>query len=617
MLLYKISGTIIIIFMVTSGMANAERSTVNELLSEYDNLWWQFDLNGAERVLDAILNENPRQPEALRNLAFVQYYYHQNHDRALESIQQAIDAEPLKAENHSVQGDVFFSKADFEQAVQSYTKAIELDNGNADYRLSLAKTLFKLNKHDEAKSALEKAVRLNPYLLEANNLLHMAYVEVGDYEKAYNIWKSGYLSDETGTSAYCPGDWNALYQTAILRNSQEPDFHRTMGQLYERLLLYDEAQVEYEQARQQAPDDDSMLHALGKISKFIHFREALKDTCIAFYRQQAVQGKMKEKNLLPRLIPIYTEIAGLFPDVRNPKKYNNDWLFKVNGKIEETFHVMIIYGYTDGFSDCHFGYVTMDTPREISQWGKTGKLRMVILKNMVTNGFSAWYWNYQAQNGGWTSSGGKAQANKFAVVLDPKYGAALHRWEMAADKLKRDKKIAEDIEKSKGLIDRPPLDVFYSSLIDRQLMLKALDEALLPTKDCSPEEQKAAFINMLFNHYCKTSTVIHEGQHALDAMNYHFKQWELEYRAKLSEIKYGEMPLLSLSDILNPDIGNMKLSHGRADTRIFADIAAYIRENKGKYPSINTDKNIMMQLDSLDSKAVKEIGEAIFKEKYR
>lgn len=599
--------------------ATAETAIRDSRIDEYDNLWWQYDLKGSEKVLDGILKDDPRQPEALRRKAFVQYYYHQDYPGALQSIHNAIEAEPTEAKNYSVQGDIQFSQADYQQAARSYSRAIELDSANADYYLSLAKSYIQPNKKGEAKHELETAVQLNPYLLEANNLLHTAYIEDGEYEKAYHIWKTKYLFDESGTSSYCPKEWNTLYQSAISHNSQGPGFHLTMGQLYERLLLYDEAKMEFEKARQQDTLDGNILQSLEKTSKFIHFREALKDTAIAFYRQQAVQGRLKEKDLLPRLIPIYTEIASLFPDVRNPKKYNNDWLYKVNSKVEEYFHVIIHHGYIDGYWGSLFGYVTLDTMREISQWGKTGKLQMVVLKNMVTNGFNTWYWNNGAANGGWTTSGDKAQANKFVVVLDPKYGAAWHRWEMAIDKRERDKLIARDVENSKGFIDRPPLDVFYSSWLKHQLMLKAMDEAMTLYKDHTPEKHKSAFIRYLFAHYCETSTVIHEGQHALDSRHwlFGFRQWKLEHRAKLSEINYGGMPLLSLSDILSREIGNEKLSHGRAATKVFSDISRHILKNKAQYPGINAEKNIMMQLCSLDSKAVREIANAIFQETYK
>ncbi|MBU2464138.1 MAG: tetratricopeptide repeat protein, partial [Candidatus Edwardsbacteria bacterium] len=548
---------------------------MDSLMQKYNTIWWQYNLNGSEKILDDILKDNPQQPEALRNKAFAQYYYRQNYSGALESIQKAIGAEPQEAKNYFVQGDILFSRADYEQAARSYSRAIELDSANADYCLSLAKTCLRLNKKDEAKRELETAVRLNPYLLEANNLLHVAYVEGGEYDQAYRIWKSQYLFDESGTSSYCPGEWNSLYQSAIMRDKREPDYHCTMGQLYERLLLYDEAKMEFEKARQQAPDDDNMFQSFEKVSKFIIFRETLKKTLDEFYRQQAVQGRLKEKDLLPRLVPIYAEIAGLFPDIRKTRKHNKGWLNKVNGRIEKKFHVIIHYGYIDGYWGGLFGHVTLDTMREISQWGKTGKLRMVVLKNMVSNGFNSWYWNYQGQNGGWTTSGFLSQTKEFFVVMDPKYGAAYGRWELLNDQNKRSKILAEDKEKEEGFIDRPPLDVFYSSWLGNQLKLKAMDEAIQPYKDCSLDEQKAACIRLLLDHYFNTSTVIHEGQHALDSRHwlFGFRQWELEYRAKLSENCYGRMPHLSLSDILSQDIGNNKLSHGRAVTMLFEDIS--------------------------------------------
>ena len=202
--------------------------------------------------------------------------------------------------------------------------------------------------------------------------------------------------------------------------------------------------------------------------------------------------------------------------------------------------------------------------------------------------------------------------------MDPKYGAVTHRWETVINKEKRNKIIENCKKTDVNLIDKPNLEVFYSSLLNYQFEFKAIDEAIEKGKIeyNSDDEIKASIINLLFDHYYTTSTFIHEGQHALDNLHFDFEQWELEYRAKLTEIVYGEMPFLSLSDLLNRDIGNENLSHGKANTKIFKDIIEHIYKNKDKYPLIDTNKNILMQLTNLDSETIKDIAKQIFKEKY-
>jgi len=150
-------------------------------------------------------------------------------------------------------------------------------------------------------------------------------------------------------------------------------------------------------------------------------------------------------------------------------------------------------------------------------------------------------------------------------------------------------------------------------------MFKAVDEAVkrAQTLSLSRDETEAYVMNLLFDHYYTTTTVIHEGQHALDGMHGKYQQWELEYRAKLSEIVFGEMPFLSLSDLMSQDIGNMKLPHGKANTKVFKDIVEYIFKNKAKYPAIDTKKSILMQLGDIESATIKSIAREIFLTNYK
>ncbi len=54
----------------------------------------------------------------------------------------------------------------------------------------------------------------------------------------------------------------------------------------------------------------------------------------------------------------------------------------------------------------------------------------------------------------------------------------------------------------------------------------------------------------------------------------------------------------------------------KATAKIIMDIIEHIYKNKDKYPLIDTNKNILMQLTNLDSETIKDIAKQIFKEKY-
>lgn len=254
----------------------------------------------------------------------------------------------------------------------------------------------------------------------------------------------------------------------------------------------------------------------------------------------------------------------------------------------------------------------------VSQWGMTGNLQFVTLKNMENNGFASWYWNCLAQHGGWTCSSEHVQINKVTIVMDPKYSAVVNRWRDSTEKGRRDAIINECEETGSTFFEKLPYDVFFSSLLLHKLRFKAVDEAIENRRSISScwDETVTYVTNLLFDHYYNTTTVIHEGQHALDGIHGKYEQWELEYRAKLSEIVFGGMPFLSLADFMSRDIGNKGQPHGRANTRIFEDIVKYIGKNEATYPAIDTNKNILMQLGKLPSESIKSIARDIFVSKY-
>jgi tetratricopeptide (TPR) repeat protein len=582
-------------------------------MTEYENMWWQFNLNDARKLLEEILQENPDYSEAYRKMAFIEYYYYENYDKALYLIHVAINKEPEEKDNYSLLGDIYFACDKFDKAIESFVKAIEFDSLDSELYYSVGKSFVKKGNKTESEFFLEKAVHLNNFNLNANKILHLLYVENEEYEKAYNIWKKDHLIVKGRKPIGFLEKWHILYENVIENKSL--NFHYEMGKLYTYLLLYDEAKLEFEKALKTAPDNNEINEKLNEVTLFIDFRDRLKDFFISYYRKRIIIGEKEEKGILDKLLPIYQEMLVLFPDIKSDK-FNEDWLYEFNRKIENKFKVIIKYGHANKIFNCHFGYVISDTLENVSQWGKEGKLRIIVLNNMVTNGFSAWYWNYLAQDGGWTSSDPN-QANIVTVVMDPKYCATTNRWKDATNKEKR-KGIIDDNKMDANLINKPCLEVFYSSFLRYQFQFKAIDEAIErgKTKYGSEDEIQFYVNDLIFDHYYTTTTLIHEGQHALDNLYFKFEQWELEYRAKLSEIVYGNMTFLSLSDILGQDIGNEDLPHGKANTRIFKEIVKTINKNREKYSGINTDKNILMQLINLDSREIARIAKDIFEIEY-
>ncbi|MBT4162915.1 MAG: tetratricopeptide repeat protein [Gammaproteobacteria bacterium] len=84
-------------------------------------------------------------------------------DEAMEDHNQALLLSPKMGKIYVNRGNVFHQTHEYEQALADYDKAIELDNVKLDivyYNKSL--TLIRMKRWDDARTALETALEVNP-----------------------------------------------------------------------------------------------------------------------------------------------------------------------------------------------------------------------------------------------------------------------------------------------------------------------------------------------------------------------------------------------------------------------------------------------------------------------
>jgi hypothetical protein len=61
-------------------------------------------------------------------------------------------------------------------------------------------------------------------------------------------------------------------------------------------------------------------------------------------------------------------------------------------------------GVTAGFYDLHYGHAVLDRTETVEQYGRTARLRYVVLDEMASDGFQTWAWDGEAAHGGWAES---------------------------------------------------------------------------------------------------------------------------------------------------------------------------------------------------------------------
>ena len=82
------------------------------------------------------------------------------------------------------QGMAEFATAEFDRAIASFKKAVELDANYFDAWHALGMAYMRAEKHHEAVEAGKRAVAINPNDMLAHTSLSMYYMKIGDRAKA-------------------------------------------------------------------------------------------------------------------------------------------------------------------------------------------------------------------------------------------------------------------------------------------------------------------------------------------------------------------------------------------------------------------------------------------------
>ena len=262
-------------------------------------------------------------------------------------------------------------------------------------------------------------------------------------------------------------------------------------------------------------------------------------------------------------------------------------------------------GLTGGYMSLHLGHVIEDTHESVAQHGRTGTVERIVLENMLSNGYESWLWDGWAQAGGWAEAGARLIQVRTSYVRSvlTALGLRAHRPARArADaELLELRKRDDEILQAKQLADLQGLA--------QRLRLQTIDQIVGDIKAAGETlDDDSAFQGRYWRALVGATITIHEGRHVLDQKQYAGEQAlsseELEFRAKLSELQFGEYPRLSLSKMANGQIGG-ESNHGKANTRVLKELGLWIGDNAAAIEGFNTDGPALSQIDRLSDKQLR------------
>lgn len=198
----------------------------------------------------------------------------------------AIDIAHLKPEEQAIgfhnQGVIFYDSGDYDKAIESYTKAIELNINYIEAYNNRGISYRYLKEYEKAIADINKAIELKPNYANAYHYRGICYNDSGDYEKA--------IADHTKAIELKPDYANA---------------YNGRGIYYTYLEDYEKAIVDYEKAIELRPDYPNAYNNIGivydkledyekAIESFNKAIESKSDYADAYNARGVIYGKLKE-----------------------------------------------------------------------------------------------------------------------------------------------------------------------------------------------------------------------------------------------------------------------------------------------------------------------------------
>ncbi|MBG05089.1 MAG: acetylglucosamine transferase [Rhodospirillaceae bacterium] len=137
----------------------------------------------AQAVYDQLLNENPRNADALHYRGLLAFQQGQT-EEALTMLNEAVSLRPNAPIFHGNLANVLLNAGDNERAEKAFRKAIRLDRNYALAHSNLATLLLGGGRIDEAETSVRRALKLQPRNFESYSNLGSILRRRGDLDGA-------------------------------------------------------------------------------------------------------------------------------------------------------------------------------------------------------------------------------------------------------------------------------------------------------------------------------------------------------------------------------------------------------------------------------------------------
>ncbi|MGD0138256.1 MAG: tetratricopeptide repeat protein [Tepidisphaeraceae bacterium] len=231
------------------------------------------DPAGAEAFCRQVLANQPENAQALHLLGLI-CSDRGEHEKALNWMERAVEADPLAAEYRTNQGVVLERLGRTEEAVAAYRLALEISPDLTDARVNLANALSKLGRWDEAIEAYRAAADRRPQDAEIHNALGAALYGGGQIEPALAELATALelrpefpeAYNNVGNALVSRGDLDlaiAAYRKAVAINPGLTDVQINLANALDRNGQRDQALAVHLQVAKARPDHAETQMSIG------------------------------------------------------------------------------------------------------------------------------------------------------------------------------------------------------------------------------------------------------------------------------------------------------------------------------------------------------------------
>ncbi len=179
----------------------------------------------------SLIDEQPYNYLAWYNLG-LSYSYAHEYDKAVESLEYSFIINPNYEAAYLECAEICLQQQDFHKALDIYSDMIAKFGQDGDTLVAIASVLINLNRIDQAKIKLHKALKLDPYNEEAYFLIGKCFAHNG-------VWYNAI---------------NAFYKAIDLDNNRE-EYYYELAKAYAKVEDYNKATLNYHKAATLASED--------------------------------------------------------------------------------------------------------------------------------------------------------------------------------------------------------------------------------------------------------------------------------------------------------------------------------------------------------------------------